>query len=72
MKVETLKHAEAINRVLFQISNAINTTKDLDQLYASIHHTLGRIIDVTNFYIALYDIEKRTLRFPYFRDQKED
>lgn len=72
MKVDTRKHAEAINRVLFRISNAINTTKDLDQLYASIHHTLGRIIDVTNFYIALYDSEKRTLRFPYFRDQKED
>ena len=72
MRVETLNHAEEINRVLFRISNAINTTKDLDQLYASIHHTLGRIIDVTNFYIALYNSEKRTLQFPYFRDQKED
>lgn len=69
MKYEDHKHAEAINRVLFRISNAINTTNDLSQLYASIHRTLRRIIDDTNFFVALYDSEKRTLRFPYYRDE---
>lgn len=72
MPVRQFKNAEEINRVLFWISNAINTTKDLDQLYASIHKALGRIIDVTNFFIALYDGEKRTLRFPYYIDEKDE
>lgn len=71
MKVEKLKHVEEINRVLFRISNATNTTKDMDQLYASIHRGLGRIIDVTNFYIALYDSDKQTLKFPYFLDVED-
>ncbi len=72
MKIDYSKRAEDINRVLFRISNAINTAKDLNQLYATIHHALGRIIDVTNFYIAIYESEKRTLRFPYFIDETDD
>ncbi|MBW2129332.1 MAG: GAF domain-containing protein [Deltaproteobacteria bacterium] len=68
-QVEERKRAEEINRVLFRISNAVNTTKDLKHLYASIHHILGQIIDTTNFYIALYDGEKRTLAFSYWRDE---
>ncbi|MCP3863048.1 MAG: hypothetical protein GY695_07895, partial [Aestuariibacter sp.] len=72
MKIDYSKRAEDINRVLFRISNAINTAKDLNQLYATIHHALGRIIDVTNFYIAIYESEKRTLRFPYFIDEEDD
>ncbi|MBW2126957.1 MAG: GAF domain-containing protein, partial [Deltaproteobacteria bacterium] len=70
-KTEELKHAEEINEVLFRISNAVNTTKDLSQLYATIHQALAKIIDVTNFYIALYDSEKRTLHFPYYKDEKD-
>jgi len=71
-KAEELKHAEEINEVLFRISNAVNTTKDLNQLYATIHQALAKIIDVTNFYIALYDSEKRTLHFPYYKDEIDE
>jgi transcriptional regulator with GAF, ATPase, and Fis domain len=70
-QIEALKRAEKINRVLFRISNAVNTTSDLNQLYFSIHQTLSQIIDVSNFIIALYDSQKRTLRFPYYQDEKE-
>jgi len=71
-ETEELKHAEEINEVLFRISNAVNTTKDLSQLYATIHQALAKIIDVTNFYIALYDSEKRTLHFPYYKDEIDE
>lgn len=70
MQIEELKRAELINRVLFKITNAVSVTSDLNQLYASIHQTLNQVIDGTNFYIALYDSEKRTLGFPYYRDEK--
>jgi two-component system, cell cycle sensor histidine kinase and response regulator CckA len=70
-QIEELKRAEKINRVLFRISNAVNTASDLDQLYFSIHQTLSQIIDVSNFYIALYDSQNRTLRFPYYQDEME-
>jgi hypothetical protein len=52
--IERQRHrAEGINRVLIQISNAVNTTFDLDALYRSIHQSLGEIIEVSNFFIAL-------------------
>lgn len=63
------KRAEQINRVLFRISNAVNTTKDLNELYGSIHRVLGEVIDLTNFFIAIYHKESNRVSFPYFVDQ---
>ena len=63
------RRAEGINRVLIQISNAANTTFDLDALYRSIHLSLGEIIDVSNFFIALYDRKTDAISFPYYRDE---
>jgi transcriptional regulator with GAF, ATPase, and Fis domain len=67
-----LKHAEEIDETLFEISNAVSTTLDLKDLYGSIHKSLGRIIDVTNFFIAIVDSQKRTLHFPYHVDTADD
>lgn len=64
--------AEEINKVLFAISNAVNTTPDLEHLFKSIHHSLGSIIDVTNFFIALVDTQERTLHFPFHVDTVDD
>ena len=63
------KRAEQINQTLFSISNAVNTTFNLDELYDSIHGSLSRIIDVTHFYIALYDKEHDLIEFPYNTDE---
>ncbi len=63
------KRAEQINRVLFRISNAVNTTKDLNELYGSIHRSLGEIIDLTNFFICIYHKQSNRVSFPYFVDQ---
>ena len=49
-EAEARRKSEETNRVLFEISNAVNTTRNLNELYASIHLSLGRIIDVTNFF----------------------
>ena len=62
------KHAEEINQVLFSISNAVNTTSNLDELYKSIHQSLSRIIDVTNFWIGFYNVEEDSLSFNYIVD----
>ncbi len=70
--VGVLSHAEQVNGVLFGIANAVNTTLNLYDLYQSIHQSLGSILDVTNFFIALVDSENRTLHFPYFVDEVDD
>ncbi len=66
------KRAENVNRLLFDISNAVVTVQSLDDLYQSIHAALGRVMDVTNFLIAIVDMQKRTLYFPYHVDTEDD
>ncbi|MFT5699228.1 MAG: two-component system cell cycle sensor histidine kinase/response regulator CckA [Desulforhopalus sp.] len=64
----SLGRAEQLNQTLFKISNAVRSSKDLEELYGSIHRILGEIIDLTNFFIALYHNEEKRISFPYFRD----
>ena len=59
---------DEISRVLQDITNAIHKSDNLPQLFESIHQILGRILDVTNFFIAIVDAKERTLHFPYFID----
>lgn len=62
------KEAEAINAAMFRIVSAITSTRNLNELFRSIHHSLSAIIDVTNFFIALQDVRTHTLYFPYHVD----
>ncbi len=70
--VHERKHAEEINRTLFSISNAVTTAGNLTELYGSIHESLGRIIDVRNFFIALYDPMEDSIHFPWHVDEVDD
>lgn len=63
-------HSENINKALAEISNAINITPDLSALYKTIHKSLMKILDVTNFFIATYDKEEDLVFFPYVSDKK--
>ena len=65
---ERRKRLEEINTTLFKIANAINVTSNQNELFRSIHHALGAIIDTTNFYIALYEKSDDSITFPYVVD----
>ncbi|RLB93738.1 MAG: hypothetical protein DRH26_03125 [Deltaproteobacteria bacterium] len=70
--VTKVQRSQDINKTLFAISNAVNTTKNLYDLYKQIHNLLGRIIDVTNFFIAIVNEKEHTLYFPYSVDTVDD
>ncbi|MCK4353543.1 PAS domain S-box protein [candidate division WOR-3 bacterium] len=63
------KQAEQIQSVLYNIADATNTTKDLNELFVAIREYLGTIVDTTNFYIALYDKETDIISLPYAIDE---
>ena len=63
------KHNEVLQHVIFQIAEAATTVSAMDELYQTIHQLLGKIINVNNFYIALYDHEKQLLSFPFCKDE---
>jgi PAS domain S-box-containing protein len=66
-----IERAEQIQSTLYNIANAVNTTKDLNELFVSIRGYLGKIIDTTNFFLALYDKESNTLSLPFLIDEKD-
>jgi PAS domain S-box-containing protein len=65
------KRTEQVQLVLYNIANAINTTKDISELFKSIRQELSMILDTTNFFIALYDKQTDTISCPYHVDQKD-
>ena len=68
---EERKQAEKVQLVLYNIAKAVNTTKDIDELYHTIHQLLSTIIDANNLYIALYNEDKNIISFPYYCDEKD-
>lgn len=60
---------EKITRTLFSISNAVNTTNNLDDLYQSIYDSLNILIKLPNFFICLVDDEKQTMDFQLYIDE---
>ena len=66
------KQAEKIKDAIYGIAQAAISTDSLAELFNSIHSTLGELISVENFYIALYDPSSDLIRFPYYQDQYDE
>ncbi|MCD4743208.1 MAG: GAF domain-containing protein [Desulfobacteraceae bacterium] len=66
-----IKDADKRLQVLFEISNAVNSTTNLEELYKAIHQSLGKILKVDNFYIGKYDKKEDLLTFPYHVDYED-
>ncbi len=66
------KEAEEVQSVLLNVSQAVSESDNLENLLASIHRELGRLIDTTNFYVALYHEDTDKYSFPYHVDEFDD
>jgi len=53
------------------IAQSVGYSVELDDLLELIYTQTGRVLDATNFYIALYDPGKRTLRFAFYVEEGE-
>ncbi len=63
---------EKMQLVLYRIANSVNTAKNMNELYKTIHSQLGIILNTTNFYIALYDKDTGIIQLPYVVDEKTE
>ncbi len=70
--ISARKREEKMREAIYQISEAANTAKDLEGLFASIHKAVGELMPARNFYIALYEQESEMISFPYFVDEKDE
>ncbi|HEU4324337.1 MAG TPA: GAF domain-containing protein [Roseiflexaceae bacterium] len=55
-------------RVLQDIASTITSTLNLHDVLERLHAGLGRVIDVSTSFIALYDAEQQLLTYPIARD----
>ena len=67
--LEERKRAQAVQSVLYRISDAALTAQTLNELYSRIHSIVGELLPANNFFISLYDENAGLLHFPYHTDQ---
>ncbi len=61
--------AEKAQTLYYSIANLTVKSNNLTQLYQNIHEELGKVIEVKNFYIKLYNHDKSEILFPYYVDE---
>lgn len=66
------KQAEKVQSVILNISQSASASMNLDELYAFIHQSLGELMPVDNFYIALFDSQQNLMEFPYYIDEMDE
>jgi len=69
---DNARKASKALQVLFEISEAVTTTRNLNELYKVIHQSLGKIINAKNFYIAMHHEKRDSISFPYHIDDKDE
>ena len=67
--ITNYKKSEEVSNVLYNISKAANSDISLEDLYPVIQNELHKIIDASNFYIALFNEKKNLLQFCYYVDE---
>lgn len=63
------RRAEQLQRALFEISELAMSSASLDAFYAQVHAVVGRLLDASNFYIALVNAAGDGLEFAYSVDE---
>jgi GAF domain-containing protein/DNA-binding response OmpR family regulator len=53
---------------LYEIAELAGKAQDMDEFYRGIHRILGSLLYAENFYIALYDDQRKQINFAYYVD----
>ena len=65
------KRADAMQAALYAISDAAHWAEDLVALFQQTHQIIGGLLPAASFFVALYDVKKDDLSFPYHVDEND-
>lgn len=65
------RYSEILKQAIYSIAQAVNSSRDLDELYTEVHNTIASIMPANNFYIALHHKDTNEISFPYYIDEKD-
>lgn len=63
------KKSEQQQKVIYEITQAVAVTENLEELLQSIHQSLKKVFYAENCFIAVHDENNGLFSFPYFVDQ---
>jgi len=69
--ISELKRAEAVQTALLEISEAAHAESDMPSLFQRIHRIIDGLLPAVNCFIALRDVERNRVVFPYFVDEHD-
>ena len=61
--------AATVHQALYRIAELASAARDLQEFYRAIHGVVAELMYASNFFIALYDEERRLISWPYFVDE---
>ena len=67
--VQHLEQSRQLQQALFAIADLASSDQDMDSMLRGLHDIIGRLMYARNFFIALYDPQRDSLRFIYFADE---
>ena len=70
--VDDTGRAAKIQDALYRIAETASTAEDMQDFYARIHAVVRELMYADNFYIALWDEERRAINWPYYADEVDD
>ncbi|HKD93714.1 MAG TPA: GAF domain-containing protein, partial [Gaiellaceae bacterium] len=62
------ENAEKVQGALYRIAELASAAQDMPEFYRAIHEIVGELMDAQNFYIALWDEERRRINWPYYAE----
>lgn len=65
------KKSAKVQQLIYNISQAVLTSQNLEALLTTTRKELSVIFDTTNLFIAFYNKENDSLSFPFFADAKD-
>jgi len=63
------RRSEEVQAALYRIAETASAAQDMREFYAEIHRIVGELMDANNFYIVLYDEERRSMNWPFYVDE---
>jgi PAS domain S-box-containing protein len=63
--------AARLQEALYRIAELASTARDLQEFYRAIHRVVAELMYASNFYLALYDEERRLISWPYYVDEAD-
>jgi GAF domain-containing protein/DNA-binding response OmpR family regulator len=66
------QRSEQVQAALYRIAETASAAQDMQEFYAEIHRIVGELMFAENFYVVLYDEERRMMNWPFGVDTAGD